>query len=87
MTLAGRLGAAATADLTTALADAVSGADRRIVLDLKGLDYINSAGVMALEIAAARLRSDGRELVLSGPTAPVRLALALAGFPDDVVIT
>jgi anti-anti-sigma factor len=82
----GRLAAATAPQLTAALASAIAGADHRIVLDLKGLDYISSAGVLVLETAAARLRSDGRALVLSGPTPPVRLALTLAGFPDDVEV-
>lgn len=73
-------------DLASALSDAIASGDRRIVLDLNGLDYISSAGVMALEITAARLRTEGRELVLRGPTPPVRLALVLAGFPDDVLV-
>ncbi len=86
ITVAGRLGAASAPELTGALADAVAGEDPRIILDLQGLDYISSAGVMALETTAARLRTEGRELVLRAPTPPVRLALELAGFPEDVKV-
>jgi anti-sigma B factor antagonist len=82
----GRLAAASTVELIGTLAEALSGGDRQILLDLKGLDYISSAGVLALEAAAARLRMDGRELVVCAPTPPVRLALTLAGFPEDVRI-
>ena len=82
--VAGRLSAAVAPRLASVLADAVAAGDRRIVLDLRGLDYISSAGILALEVAAARLRTDGGELVLCGPTPPVRLALDLSGFPDDV---
>jgi anti-anti-sigma factor len=84
--VSGRLGAASAPRLTGTLAEAVASGERRIVLDLKGLDYISSAGVLALETTAAKLRTEGRELVLSGPTPPVRLALTLAGFPDDVPV-
>jgi anti-sigma B factor antagonist len=84
--VSGRLGAASAPDLVSVLSDAVAAGDRRIVLNLNELDYISSAGVMALETTAARLRTEGRELILHSPTPPVRLALVLAGFPDDVPI-
>jgi anti-anti-sigma factor len=84
--VSGRLAAAAVPQLTSVLADALSAGERRIVLDLRRLDYINSAGVLALEAVAARLRSEGGELTLCAPTPPVRLALSLAGFPDDVAV-
>ena len=87
LTVSGRLGSAGTASLVAAVSSAIASGDRRIVLDLRGLDYINSAGIMALEVAAARLRTDGGGLVLSNLTPPVRLALELAGFPPDVELT
>jgi stage II sporulation protein AA (anti-sigma F factor antagonist) len=82
----GRVGSAAASELSGALANAITAGDRRIVLDLNGLDYISSAGILAVEGAAARLRSEGGALVLSGVRPPVRLALELAGFPEDVEI-
>jgi anti-anti-sigma factor len=82
----GRLPAAATPRLAEAMAEAIASGDRRIVLDLRELDYISSAGIMALEVVAARLRTEGGELVLRGPTPPVRLALELSGFPQDVKV-
>jgi len=84
--ISGRLGSAGTPELVAALSSAIGSGDRRIVLDLRGLDYINSAGIMALEVAAARLRTDGGALVLRNPKPPVRLALELAGFPADVEV-
>lgn len=86
ITTGGRIGAADAPRLAGVLADAITAGERRILLDLKGLDYISSAGVIALEAAAARLRTEQGELILSGVTPPVRLALDLAGFPSDVRI-
>lgn len=86
VTATGRLGFADAPRLTTALAEAIASGNHRILLELTGLDYISSAGVMALEAAAARLWTEGGELMLSGVTPPVRLALELAGFPADVRI-
>jgi anti-anti-sigma factor len=84
VTAEGRLGFADAPRLSSALAEAIAAGDRRILVDLKGLDYISSAGVMALEAAVARLWMEQGELTLSGLTPPVRLALELAGFPADV---
>jgi anti-anti-sigma factor len=84
VTATGRIGSAEVPRLAALLTDAIAAGNRRILLDLKGVDYISSAGVIALEAAAARLRTDRGELTLSGVTPPVRLALELAGFPPDV---
>jgi anti-anti-sigma factor len=84
VTVDGRIGSAEAPRLTALLSDAIAAGSRRILLDLKGVDYISSAGVIALEAAAARLWTDQGELILSGVTPPVRLALELAGFPPDV---
>ena len=82
----GRLAAAAAPRLAGVIADAIAAGERDIVLDLQELAYISSAGILALEAAAARLRMEGGRLQLAGPPPQVRLALELAGFPDDVSI-
>jgi anti-sigma B factor antagonist len=84
VTVDGRIGSAEAPRLTAILTDAIAAGHRRIVLDLKGVDYISGAGVIALEAAAARLSTAQGELTLAGVTAPVRLSLELAGFPADV---
>lgn len=83
----GRLGAATAPTLAERLADAIADGNRRILLDLKGLDYISSAGILALEAVAARLRTDGGTLIVCRPTPPVRLALELAGCPPDIDVS
>ena len=86
MSLGGRLSAATAPQLASALGDAIALGRRRILLDLNGLDYISSGGIMAIETAAARLRGDGGWLRLTKPQPAVRVALELAGVdlpPDD----
>jgi len=81
--LAGRLGAAATPGVAAALSEAIASGFRCISLNLEGLDYISSAGILTLEATAARLRGDGGQLMV-GPINPaVRVALELAGFPAE----
>jgi stage II sporulation protein AA (anti-sigma F factor antagonist) len=85
LTVAGRLAAASCGELTQALMDAIGTGTRRIVVDLSGVDYISSAGLLALEAVAARMRAEGGALVLCGLTVPVRRALDLAGSLVDAV--
>lgn len=77
--LEGRLSAATTPRFAAALADAIAAGQRRIMLDLNGLDYISSGGILAIEATAARLRTAGGWLCLTGAQPAVRVALELAG--------
>lgn len=79
ITLGGRLGAVSAARLSAELGDAIDRGERHILLDLNELDYISSAGLLAIEEASARLLGDGGELLLTGAQGAVRIALELAG--------
>src|SRR5215831_763740 len=78
--LKGRLSGATSPQLATALAEAIASGSRRILLDLKDLNYISSGGIVIIQSAAARLHSEGRSLRLSGAQPAVRVALQLAGL-------
>lgn len=86
LAVTGRLSAASSADLTQELSAAIDQRERRLVLDLAGVDYISSAGLIALEAVAARLRSEAGTLVLCGLSEPVRLAFDLAGSLPDFLV-
>jgi len=85
-TVAGRLGTLSSGDLIETLAGAVTAGARRLVIDLAGVDYVSSAGLMALEAVMARLLVVGGDFILCGLTEPVRLALDFGGllehFPE-----
>jgi anti-anti-sigma factor len=81
---AGRLGSRGSAELVETLMAALIRGHGRIVLDLAGVDYLSSSGLLALEAALARVRAEGGDLVLCNVTAPVRLALDLAGLLPQV---
>ena len=77
---AGRLGTLSSGDLMEALVGAINGGARLVLVDLAGVDYISSAGLLALDAASGRVRAAGGELVLCGLVEPVRLAFDLAGL-------
>lgn len=76
----GRLGTLSAGDLLEVLAGAIATGTRRIVLDLSGVDYVSSAGLLALDAILGRLHMVDGELVLCGLTEPVRIAFELSGL-------
>ena len=78
-TVTGRLGTAASAIFLKTFKQAVLEGQRRLVIDLSGVDYISGAGLRAFDAVADRAASRGGKLVLCGMTEPVRLAFDLAG--------
>jgi anti-anti-sigma factor len=75
----GRLSAATAPHLVEALVAAIEVGKRRIVLDLNALDYISSAGILAIQAAGARVEAEGGALTVENAQAAVRVALDLAG--------
>ena len=62
---------------------AVLGASgQRVVLDLRGLEYISSAGFRILLLAAKRADEAGSRFVLCGVSGKVRQLFDLGGFLD-----
>ena len=59
---------------------AVDAGDHRLVLDLTQLDYISSAGLRVLLVAANRLKVAGGKLALCGLNDHVREVLDIAGL-------
>ena len=78
--LKGRLSGATSPQLATALEEAIASGSRRILLDLKDLNYISSGGIVVIQSAAARLQSEGGSLQLTGAQPAVQVALKLAGM-------
>jgi anti-anti-sigma factor len=82
----GRLGTAASGELLEAIVDAIRAGDRRLVLDLEGVDYASSAGLLVLDAAAGRMHEAGGELVLCAVSEPLRVVLDLAGLLPHVTV-
>lgn len=88
LTLRGRLGTASAGDLIDAVLPAAeeTGGYRGVLVDLAGVDYMSSAGLMAIDAAAGRMRLAGRHLVLCAACDAVRLVLEFGGVLGDVAL-
>jgi anti-anti-sigma factor len=77
---AGRLDSLTSNELEKRVASRLDAGERRLVLDLAGVEYISSAGLRVLLLAAKRLKEPPAALVLCGMGPSVRTVLELAGF-------
>jgi anti-anti-sigma factor len=68
--------------LSGAIGKALTAGDRRLVVDFEGVDYISSAGLVALEAVAVRVREAGGAMILSGIDGPIRTTFQLAALMD-----
>ena len=84
--VAGRLSGSNAAEFEAALEDAALKAERRLIVDLSGADYLSSAGLIVLDAAATRCREAGGMLVLAGVADPVRITLELAGLVPQISV-
>lgn len=76
----GRIDTNTSDDLDRALAGRIDGGARRLVIDMGGTDYISSAGLRVLLLAAKKLKGVSGQLVLGGMNPSVRQIFELAGF-------
>ena len=79
LALAGRVGFESADAFAATVAEAMAKGHRNLVVDLASVDYVSSAGLKALETAAAQCAEMRGTLVLCAVTEPVRVALDLAG--------
>jgi anti-sigma B factor antagonist len=59
---------------------AVAAGGRQIIIDLKGLEFIDSSGLAALVLARRHARRAGGDLLLAAPGRQVLRVLTLAGL-------
>jgi stage II sporulation protein AA (anti-sigma F factor antagonist) len=76
----GRLDSVSATELERHLMSRIDAGERRLVIDLAAVEYISSAGLRVLLLAARRLREPPSALVLCGMGPSVRTVLELAGF-------
>ena len=58
----------------------------RVMLDLNGLDFVDSAGVSVLVKAKQAAESSGRTLVLRRPTEQLERVFAVVGLADWLAV-
>jgi anti-anti-sigma factor len=78
----GRLDSGSAPVLGAKLTDALGAPGRRLVLDLRQLEYISSAGFRILLLAARRAEEMDSRFVLSSVAGKVRQLFDLGGFLD-----
>ncbi len=78
--LKGRLDASNAGTLEARVLALIGGGDTRFVVDCAGLDYISSAGLRVLLVAAKRLSAAGGKIVLAALKDPIKEVLDIAGF-------
>jgi anti-sigma B factor antagonist len=76
----GRLGVAGATGLGAALTDELALGQTPILIDLEGVDYMSSAGLLVLQRAATTARDRDIRLALCSLPEPVRLAFDLAAL-------
>jgi stage II sporulation protein AA (anti-sigma F factor antagonist) len=76
----GRVDSVSSGELERVVLSRIDAGERRLVLDLAGVEYVSSAGLRVLLIAAKRLKEPPAALVLCGIGPGVRTVLELAGF-------
>lgn len=61
--------------------------ERRLLADFSLLDYISSAGLRVMLVAAKRLRQEGGKLVLCGMQPQVKEVFQISGFLNILDVT
>jgi anti-sigma B factor antagonist len=91
VTVSGRVDSATAPDLQKALQDLLDAERKQLVLDLKDVDYMSSAGLRVLVAMQKAAKKDGGALRLAQLSARVSEVLELAGlapvfeiYPDVV---
>ncbi len=76
----GRIDSATSTALERALQGAIERGDRRLVVDFEGVEYISSAGLRVLLVAARRLKDAKGSWAFCSLADAVREVFDLAGF-------
>jgi anti-anti-sigma factor len=80
VTVAGRVDTLTAPELEKDLLETIKGGERRILLDLKALQYVSSAGLRSLLILAKKLKTEGGEFFITGLQGPVDEVFKISGF-------
>jgi anti-sigma B factor antagonist len=84
--LSGELDVVSAPDVEQLLAEVLAQPHARVMLDLNGLKFVDSAGVSVLIKAKQTAKSHGRTLVLRRPTEQLERVFALVGLADWLAV-
>ena len=80
MVLTGRLDGNSSPATQERVLRVIERGDKKLLLDLAGVDYVNSAGLRIFMMAAKKIKVAGGKLALCGMTPNVRELFDIAGF-------
>jgi len=86
LALHGELDALSAPELAGTLEDVLAQPYARVMLDLNGLRFVDSAGVSVLIKAKQAAASNGQVLVLRRPTEQLERVFALVGLADWLAV-
>ncbi|MDQ4097130.1 MAG: STAS domain-containing protein [Actinomycetota bacterium] len=86
VTVRGEVDAYSAPQLRACLEEVAGSGQRRIVVDVSAMRFIDSSGVGVLVASIKRLRPDGRTLVLRRPTRQMTKILEITGLRDLVAV-
>ena len=76
----GRLDHASSGEFERAALQHASVAEKNVIIDLSGVDYVSSAALAVFQFLADRQSQHGGRLQVRAPSAAARLALELSGL-------
>ena len=80
LVVGGRLDHAASGEFERVALQHVSVADRNVIIDLSGVDYLSSSALAIFHFLADRQTQHGGRLRVRAPSAAARLSLELSGL-------
>ncbi len=80
----GRLDSESSPELARQAKEMIGGGGRRLLLDLRDLVYISSAGLRAVLVAAAEMTAAGGRLAIASPNPQVTEVFDISGFVSVV---
>jgi anti-sigma B factor antagonist len=84
--LAGKFDATTSRDVGHAVSDAISRGCRRLIFDMRDVNYISSAGLRAILIAARQANAAGGGVAVFGLQGNVEQVFAVSGFDTIVAL-
>ena len=86
LALSGELDVVSAPELAHTLDEVLAGPHLRVMLDLNGLSFVDSAGVSVLIKGKQAAEANGRALVLRRPTEQLERVFALVGLADWLAV-
>jgi anti-anti-sigma factor len=80
LSIAGRMDATTAPEIEKGLLALVDGGEKRLVIDLKDLEYISSAGLRSLLALAKRLKAEQGNMVFANLQGHVMDVFKISGF-------